>query len=131
VPRLHRFSITLMENTLFTFLLAMPSSTAPSFGTLLISISSSYLPILPPLVKLTSLSLSLLSLAKREASIPNPKGLKPEIHHQFRQAEKRPPPAVSLTFSGLVVGVPLLFLIIGVLSIFPILSGGSSNQALL
>lgn len=54
-----------------------------------------------------------LNLAKREASIPNPKGLKPEIHHQFRQAEKRPPPAVSLTFSGLVVGVPLLFLIIG------------------
>lgn len=56
-----------------------------------------------------------LSLGKQreEPAAPSTEGLKPEVHHQFRKPEKRPPPTVSMTFTALVVGVPVLVLFVG------------------
>jgi hypothetical protein len=57
-----------------------------------------------------------LGKQREEPAAPSTEGLRPEIHHQFRKPEKRPPPTVSMTFTALVVGVPVLVLFVGVLS---------------
>eukprot|EP00744_Colponema_vietnamica_P002131 GILI01003425.1.p1 GENE.GILI01003425.1~~GILI01003425.1.p1 ORF type:complete len:147 (+),score=47.53 GILI01003425.1:58-498(+) len=56
--------------------------------------------------------LAIVCLLAVSAYAQSGREIKPEIHHQFREPEKRPPAIVSTVFSGLVVA-PLLFLFVG------------------
>jgi len=65
-----------------------------------------------------SVSIAFVTSTSTSATSSSQSGLGPlpEIHHKFREPEKRPPAAVSTLFTALVLS-PILFLIIGFLQL--------------